>query len=416
MKKIILSTGILLTVGTPLATMISCSDIKQQEEQVGELQSEYSVSSPKNLLQIFKAAKYNVSENEARDFYQAFSSLKPTQPLKAIVYKGKERNENYDAKNIFILIKGVQQKENSTLTTTDSEIISSGADDVYYNVAAAFDDQLSKSDKAKQAPILFESFGIKQSDLDDASFGFLLSSANGKNAKVEMQQFQRATIDKTQVIYAQLGAFDTNIIGQIPEDETKEIKYVADELGLHDYKEITNNAQQWEVAKNTKAASQTLYKSRMEEALKAANTHINNLFDAGISQQERIDNKGKTRYLKIDIDEKNKLQLHWIENNVDYLIQIHGIADPTTNTKALPQFLNYIKAVKVDDQSIIHDEAYYSTHIEGLKWKKLNSLGKYEVDDHYFQTYMYITGLAQLKDYYQEILLGLSEAKTEWIA
>lgn len=48
----------------------------------------------------------------------------------------------------------------------------------------------------------------------------------------------------------------------------------------------------------------------MEEALKAANTHINNLFDAGISQQERIDNKGKTRYLKIDIDEKNKLQLH----------------------------------------------------------------------------------------------------------
>lgn len=416
MKKIILTTGALVSVLSPVIAVVSCSKTTSDDKNDTELQSNYSISSPSELLQIFKAANYNVSESEARQFYTTFSSLK-ADSINANVYRGKKTAEGYDEKSVYIVIKGIKQSQISKtdLTTVDPSIISFGSDkEKIFNVSSAYDVNLSQKEQSDQAPILFENFGINEKDLEDASFGILLSTKNGKNASVSMQQFKIPEIDPATRLYVQVGKFDTNIIGQIPTDTTKDKQYIPTELGAHDFKEIDNNSKQYAIAKNTKLPSEELFKNKLEEVLKAANNHINNLFESNISKQERIDNKGITRYFKIT----ETKEIHWIDSGIDYLLQINDIADPTRQIASLPQLFNFVKATKVDDQSIVHDGEYYKTHIEGLKWKFTESDGTLRVDSAYDPTYQYMlafAGLINSKELSAKTLLGLSLAKKEWL-
>lgn len=413
MKKPILATWIIATVFLPTITVISCGNETRNTTEEKVLKSEYQINSPTNLLEIFKDANYNVSESEARNFYLAFSSLKQTNPIIATVYKGQKQVEGYDNKSLYLIITGIPQVilSKQELQTVDPEVISFGQDDEkLFNISSAFNDQLSQKEIATQAPILFENFGITKEKLDSASFGFLLTTKNGKNATVSMQQFKKAEVDKTATIYSQVGKFDTNIIGQIPADVSKDKTYDPDILGRHDFTEIDNNTKQYVVATNTGAPSAQLYKEKLDEALAAANNHINDLFDSRISRQEKIDNKGKTRYFQV----KEDLTIHWIEGGIDYLIQIND-----TEHEDLPQLFNFVKAIKVDDKSIVHDEKYYEKNIEGPKWKTQYSDGTWGLDDHYISVYQYLLGFANLNDKTQLVnktITGLSPAKPEWIS
>lgn len=412
MKKFILTTGAMTSVFVPVITIVSCGNNKTTNTEVRELKSEYQVNSPNDLLEIFKDANYNVGESEARNFYIAFSALKPASPIKVTVHKGQKQMEGYDSKSVYLIASGISQVvlSKQDLSTVDPEIISVGMDDEkLFNIASAYNEQLSQKEISVQAPILFDNFGITQDQLKNASFGFLLTTKNGKNATVSMQQFKKAEVDQTATIYSQVGKFSTNIIGQIPADTSEDKTYEADVLGHHDFTEIDNNYKQYNVAKNTNAPSAPLYKEKLKEALEAANNHINNLFDSRISKQEKIDNKGKTRYFRIDEDRT----VHWIEDGIDYLIQIKD-----TEHEDLPQLFNFITAIKLSDKSIVHDENYYKTNIEGPKWKEQYSNGTFGIAINYVSVHQYLLGFASLNDNSSQLnktISGLSLAKPEWI-
>lgn len=422
MKKLIITTGSMASMLVPLSVVVSCDNRNNNQQEERILKSQYIVNSPIDLLNIFKDANYNIGESEARNFYQSFSSLKP-QPLQAIVYKGQKQTENYDEKNVYIVIKGLGQITNTTLTDVDPEVISYGdKNQRAFNVSAAYNDKLSLSEQENQAPILFDSFGITENDLSDASFAFLLSSVNGKNATVSMQQFQRAAVDPKAIIYKILGAFKTNIIGQIPTDESNEQKFAPVEYGQLDYQELFNNKQQWMVAKNGKLPSEQTFENKFKAALKAANVHINNMFEmgggtygAGISQEERKANKGITRYLQINDD----LSVHWIENGIDYKIQTKDTKDSyNTSSTGLPQLLNFVLATKVDDKSVVHDEEYFKKNVQGPKWLSKDPSGNLEVNNHYLDVYNYLlgfTGFQNEKELVDKCIKGLSEADPNWV-
>lgn len=396
MKKIKLLLIPLTTL--PLVSVISCENTGNNlsEKPIKKLANSYSIKNSYDLQGIFNDAIIDVPENVSKNMFSSIEAITPQNGFDVKVMRGTiSADANYNNDDYLFLLKS-----NSVTSYTGQQDISYNVLPPHsFNLRAAFDSSLSKEDVLKYAPIRWDWFGANETDFENVTGAFVVTStANGSSVNIKQIKFEKAT---TGIVWKQMISYDTTLVGQSKtNDDGDQIPgTVRGSLQLGQYDKYNFNHLTAQLAYNGLTQEErTQIQHKKIERINSANTHLNDLYNEGLSENERHDNKNNVRKFEIS---PNADKLWFYDGSKKYAVNVDISKfkkDLTTNKTVRTITLNYTGMIDTVNPGNNIGPAIFEKNPQGLPWKISNGGKGFGVSGYYRNAFNYICGFFGIID------------------
>lgn len=383
----------------PLVSVISCennSNKNLSEKPIEKLANSYLIKNSNDLQGIFNDAIIDVPENVSRNMFSSIEAITPQNGFDVKVMRGTiSADANYNNDDYLFLLKS-----NSVTNYTGQQDISYNVLPPHsFNLRAAFDSSLSKEDSSKYAPIRWDWFGATEADFDNVTGAFVVTSTlNGSSVNIKQIKFEKAT---NGIVWKQMISYDTTQKGQSrTDDDGDQIPSTVRgslQLGLYDKYNFNHLTSQLAYNGLTSEERTRILQKRTER-INSANTHLNDLYNEGLSENERHDNKNNVRKFEIS---PNADKLWYYDGAKKYTVNVDISKfkkDLTTNKTVRTITLNYTQMIDTANPANNKGPSVFEKNPEGLPWKISNGGKGFVVSSYYRNAFNYICGFFGIVD------------------